>query len=247
MKMPTIKELFSAGAHFGHQKYRSAAQARPYVFAVRDGVMIFDLEKTAQALKRASGYLRSELAKGSQVLVVGTKRQLRDLTSGFAQGLQLPYVAHRWPGGMLTNFDTVKRRIARYNELVSQTEGTGGKELTKKEQRVIAKQVEKMGKLFEGIRTLDKLPDSLLIVSATADTTAVTEARKLGLPTVAITDTDTNPELVSMPIPANDDSLSSVELILKVLEQAIREGQQQRKAQKVTASKHDRERQKTAG
>ncbi|MBI3261453.1 30S ribosomal protein S2 [Candidatus Berkelbacteria bacterium] len=224
-KMPTLEELFRSGAHFGHQKFRSSAQARKYVFQVRDGVMIFDLEKTAASLKQATDFLSSQVKQGKLVLLVGTKRQFRDLVTGVGQALKIPYIAERWPGGMLTNFETIRRQIVYYNTLLDQAEGKVAETLTKKERRVIMKRVEKMAKVFEGVRTLDRITDVLLVVGATTEFTAITEAAKLKIPTIAITDSDVNPDLVTYPVPANDDSRASVELLLKVFKEAIEEAQ----------------------
>ncbi len=224
-KMPTLEELFRSGAHFGHQKFRSSAQARKYVFQVRDGVMIFDLEKTAAALKRATDFLSSQVKQGKVVLLVGTKRQFRDLVTGVGQSLKIPYIAERWPGGMLTNFETIRRQIVHYNTLIDQAEGNAAQTFTKKERRVIMKRVEKMAKVFEGVRTLDRTPDVLLVVGATGEYTAITEAATLNIPTIAITDSDVNPDLVSYPVPANDDSRASVELLLTVFKETIEEAQ----------------------
>jgi len=224
-KLPTLEELFASGAHFGHQKFRSAAQARKYVFQVRDGVMIFDLEKTATALKQATDFLKGQVKQGKLVLLVGTKRQFRDLVTEAGKSLKIPYISERWPGGMLTNFETIRRQIVHYNTLVDQAEGKVADTLTKKERRVIMKRVEKMAKVFEGVRTLDRIPDVLLVVGATSDYTAITEGAKLKIPTIAITDSDVNPDLVNYPVPANDDSRASIELLLKVFKETIEEAQ----------------------
>lgn len=224
-KLPTLEELFKSGAHFGHQKFRSSAQARKYVFQVRDGVMIFDLEKTASALKQATDFLKGEVRQGKVVLLVGTKRQFRDLVTGIGQVLKIPYIAERWPGGMLTNFETIRRQIVYYNSLVDQAQGSTAQTITKKERRVVMKRVEKMARVFEGVRTLDRVPDVLLVVGATGEFTAITEAAKLKIPTIAITDSDVNPDLVSYPVPANDDSRASVELLLTVFKETIEEAQ----------------------
>lgn len=250
-KLPTLEELFRAGAHFGHQKFRSSAQARKYVFQVRDGVMIFDLEKTATALKQATDFLSSQVKQGKVVLLVGTKRQFRDLVTGVGQALKIPYIAERWPGGMLTNFETIRRQIVHYNTLIDQAEGNVAETVTKKERRVIVKRVEKMARVFEGVRTLDRIPDVLLVVGATAEFTAITEAASLKIPTIAITDSDINPDLVTYPVPANDDSRASVELLLNIFKETIEEANQNTEHRKrkteegAKKSQDDRKDQKT--
>lgn len=243
--MPTLEELFRSGAHFGHQKFRSSAQARKYVFQVRDGVMIFDLEKTAAALKQATDFLKDQVKQGKVVLLVGTKRQFRDLVTGVGQALKIPYLAERWPGGMLTNFETVRRQIVHYNTLIDQSEGNVAETLTKKERRVIMKRVEKMAKVFEGVRTLDRTPDVLVVVGATTEFTAITEAATLKIPTIAITDSDINPDLVTYPVPANDDSRASVELLINVFKETIEEAQLMAKKDKKVKQPDDRSNKKT--
>lgn len=232
-KLPTLEELFRAGVHFGHQKFRSSAQARKYVFQVRDGVMIFDLEKTATALRRATDFLKDQVKQGKVILLVGTKRQFRDLVTGVGQSLKIPYIAERWPGGMLTNFETIRRQIVHYNTLIDQAEGNVAEMLTKKERRVIVKRVEKMARVFEGVRTLDRIPDVLVVVGATAEFTAITEAAKLKIPTIAITDSDINPDLVTYPVPANDDSRASIELLLNIFKETIEEATQKMEDRKL--------------
>lgn len=242
IKLPTLKKFFEAGVHFGHQKYRSFPQARKYVFQVRDGVLIFDLEKTAQALKLALEFLRDAVAEGKVPMVVGTKRHFRDLVTEVAKQLGLPYVTSRWPGGMLTNFETMRAQITKYNDLMSQVGSEAFEKKPKKERLALQRKLQKMGKLFAGLRTIDRLPDLLLVIGATAERTAIAEARRMEIPTVAVTDSDANPELVTYPIPANDDSRRSIELLLSLIKQAIEEGRT--KAKRHAKKKDDRKAQK---
>ncbi|MBI3495200.1 30S ribosomal protein S2 [Candidatus Berkelbacteria bacterium] len=224
MKTATLTELFDAGVHFGHQKYRSVAQARKYVFQVRDGVMIFDLAATAELLGRALEFLQRSIADGKKPLIVGTRRHIRELVTELAKATNVPYVATRWPGGLITNFDTMKRQIQKFNDLSARVVMEGEGSYRKKEKRVIEKKLEKMAKLFDGLRSLEKVPDVLIVIGATAEKTAIAEARVVGIPVIALADSDINPELIDFPIPANDDAKSSVALIMRYLKEAIQAG-----------------------
>ncbi len=232
--MPTLIQLLEAGAHFGHKKERSHPKALDYTFAIRDGVYVIDLEQTADRLEKAIEYLKKETDAGRSVLFVGTKRQAKSSTKKIAVDLGMPFIIERWLGGTLTNFETISKNLKKLNELEELMKSEDFNKYTKKERLRIEKKVVKLNLLFEGIKEMKYLPDVLFVVDSAAENVAVLEARRMNIPIVGLFDTNANPVLLTYPIPANDDSEKTINLILETIEGALKEKQG---AQKSAAKK----------
>jgi len=224
MTTVNVNELLEAGCHFGHRVSRWNPKMGQFIHGKRNLIHILDLVETIKGLARAQHFLRELCATGRHVVVVGTKRQIKNVVETEAQRCEMPYVSERWLGGTLTNFSTIRSRLDRLEEL-EQLE-TSGMILNykKKEQSSLSREMKRIKKNLEGIRKLDKLPGALVVVDPKKEHIAVKEANRLGVPIVAILDTDCDPDLVDLPIPANDDAMKSVALILHKLVDAITEG-----------------------
>ncbi len=227
--MLTITELFEAGAHFGHKKEKSFPRAREFTYAIRDNVYVVDLEKTLQQLQKAIDYLKKSIQDGKIILFVGTKRQAKDAVKKIAQDLNLPYMTERWPGGMLTNFETIRRSLKTLTDLEGEMASEEFKLFTKKERKRIEEKCQKLNLIFEGVKNLRSLPDVLLVVDTAKEDVAVKEALKKEIPIVGICDTNANPDLIDIPIPANDDSKKTIELILGKIKEGIKEKREEKK------------------
>lgn len=219
-----LKELLKAGSHFGHKKGKWNPKMAPYVFGVRNGIYIIDLEQTAKKLEEAINFLGGLIKAGKVVVFVSTKVQARDLIKEAAESLGMPYVVERWIGGTLTNFGIINKRVRQLKDLEEkQKSGELGK-YTKYEQQVFAKQIEDMNRKFGGLKNLAKLPDAIFLLELDKNEAPVREARQLNIPIVAVTDTNTDPTLVNYPIPANDDSMPALALIMgKIKDVLIKE------------------------
>jgi small subunit ribosomal protein S2 len=216
-----VKELLEAGVHFGHQTKRWNPKMRPFIFDARNGIHIIDLSKTLNRLEAACDFLSSTVAKGGRVLFVGTKKQAQQAVKETAKECGQFYVTERWLGGTLTNFNTVKRSIARMKEIEKmEADGTINK-YVKQEQSVLRREAARLFKYFDGIRDMDKYPAAMFIVDIKREHNAVAEARRLKIPVVAIVDTNCDPELVEYPIAGNDDAIRSVRLILATVGQTV--------------------------
>ncbi|MCD7888923.1 MAG: 30S ribosomal protein S2 [Oscillospiraceae bacterium] len=226
MSVVSMKQLLEAGVHFGHQTRRWNPKMAPYIFTERNGIYIIDLQKTVKKLDEAYMFLRDVSANGGEVLFVGTKKQAGDSIKEEATRAGAHYVNARWLGGMMTNFETIKTRIARLEQLHKmETDGTF-ELLPKKEVAKLTLEIEKLEKYLGGIKTMEKLPAALFIVDPKREKIAVSEARKLGIPIVAIVDTNCNPDEVDYVIPGNDDAIRAVKLISGAMADAIIEGRQ---------------------
>ncbi|HVV29528.1 MAG TPA: 30S ribosomal protein S2, partial [Mycobacteriales bacterium] len=226
----TMKELLESGAHFGHQTKRWNPKMKRYIFTERNGIYIIDLQQSLTYIDRAYEFVRETVAHGGSILFVGTKRQAQEAIETQAKRVGMPFVKERWLGGMLTNFSTVFKRLQRLKEL-EQIELTGGTNvLTKKEQLVLSRERIKLDRTLGGIRDMTKVPSAVWIVDTNKEHIAVDEARKLGIPVVALLDTNCDPDLVDYPIPANDDAIRSAELLTRVIADAVAEGLLQRAA-----------------
>jgi len=219
-----VKELVDAGVHFGHRSSRWNPKMRPYIFARRNLIHIIDVRETIRGLLRAKKYLKQVAEQGSLILFVGTKRQAADAVEKEATRCGMPYVNDRWLGGTLTNFRTIRSRLSRLEELESIREGEEINTYSKKMQSSLNREYRKMYRNLNGVRTMNRLPECLLIVDPRKEHNAVREARRLGIATVALIDTDCDPDLVDLPVPGNDDSMRSIEIILRLLTDAICEG-----------------------
>ncbi len=219
-----LEEMVKAGVLYGRKKSKTHPRMRPFIYATRNGVEILDLPKTMEALDKAGEFLKELAKKDGLILTVGTKPAAQDLVTEFAAKFTFPFVVKRWLGGTLTNFKTLSKRVQYYMNLKAD-QATGKLEkYTKKEQLEFGKQIEKMNIFFSGLERLTRLPDVLLVVNVNDHITAVREARRLKIPVVAIMSTDTDPELVDYPIPANDNSRTSIGWILAKLQTKIEEG-----------------------
>jgi small subunit ribosomal protein S2 len=231
-----VKELVEAGVHYGHRASRWNPKMRPYIYARKNLIHIIDVRETVRGLLRAKKYLQQLASQGSLILFVGTKRQAADAVEREAQRCGMPYVNDRWLGGTLTNFRTIRSRLTRLEELedVKNTEKINS--YSKKMQSALGREYAKMYRNLHGIRTMSRLPECLIIVDPKKEKNAVSEAQKLGVATVALIDTDCDPDLVDLPIPGNDDSMRSIELIVKMLADAIVAGKGQAAVQSQYAS-----------
>lgn len=220
--MLTLTDLLEAGAHFGHKKERSYPKAKEFTYTIRDNVYVIDLEKTIEGITKTNEYLQRILKEGKTVLFVGTKRQAKTAVEGLAKSLRMPYVVNKWLGGMLTNFETITRSLKKMIELESLTKSPEFEKYTKKERRQIEEKLVKLQSTFGGLGDLKKVPDALFIVDAKKELVALTEARKMNIPVIAICDTDSNPDLIDIAIPANDDSEKTIKIILESIEKTLR-------------------------
>ncbi len=227
MAQPQIQDLLEAGVHFGHQTRRWNPKMRRFIFAERSGIYIIDLQKTLRQIQRAQELLRSVVLRGDGVLFVCTKRQLKGIVQVEASQAGAFWVTERWLGGTLTNFQTIKRQIRRLRELDQGTAEGEFANYTKKEKLLFERERVKLSRNLEGIKMMGRLPGALFVVDAKKERIAVAEANKLGIPVVAIVDTNADPDLITVPIPGNDDAIRAVSLITAALGEVIREARSQ--------------------
>ena len=220
-----VKDLLEAGVHFGCRASRWNPKMKPYIFGRRNQIHIINLKETLRGLIKATSFLHRLAAEGQQVLFVGTKRQAQQLVTESARKVSMPFVAERWLGGTLTNFTTVRQRLARLEELETmEAKGASLSGLSKKAMAALMREKRKIFRNLDGLRSLDKLPGALVIIDPKKEHNAVKEASKLGIPTVAILDTDCDPTEVDIPIPANDDAMRSIGVILSKLTESVASG-----------------------
>jgi small subunit ribosomal protein S2 len=224
----TVKDLLDAGVHFGHQLRRYNPKSKKFVYANRHGISVIDLEKTYARLEAAAAFIESVVAGGKDVLLVGTKRQARDLLKEAAISTNMPHATSRWLGGTLTNFVTVRRSIDKYKQYLRwENDGTLDK-MHNKESSAIRREMSRMNRNFEGIVDLTDMPGALFVVDTKTEEIAVAEANRLKIPVVALVDTNSDPSKLNYPIPGNDDSLKSIRIIVEVILDAIQAGLAQR-------------------
>lgn len=224
MPVVSLAQLLESGVHFGHQTRRWNPKMSPYIYTARNGVHIIDLVQTAQLIEEAYAYVRNASEQGKKVLFVGTKRQAAGIIAQEAARCGAYYINQRWLGGMLTNWTTIKTRVDRMKELERRQESGALDLLPKKEAAVLRRELEKLQKYLGGIKTMRKVPDIVLIVDQRREYNAVQECQKLGIPIISMLDTNCDPDLVDIPIPANDDAIRSIKLIVGKLADAIYEG-----------------------
>ncbi|MGH7627493.1 MAG: 30S ribosomal protein S2 [Gemmatimonadaceae bacterium] len=228
MTQPNLEQLLEAGVHFGHQTRRWNPKMRRYIFAERNGIHIIDLQKTLRQLDLAQKLVRDVVLRGENILFVCTKRQLKGIVAAEAERCAAMWVTERWLGGLLTNFQTVKKQVRRLKDLEAGTEQGGSfQDYTKKEQLMMARERDKLGKYLSGIKGMTRLPGLLVVIDSKKEKIAVTEANKLGIPIVAIVDTNADPDLITVPIAGNDDAIRSVELITRAIADAIAEARRE--------------------
>ena len=228
MSQPSLDELLKAGVHFGHQTRRWNPKMRRFIFAERNGIHIIDLQKTVKQIELAQQLAREVVMRGENVLFVCTKRQLAQIVTSEADRAGAMYVTERWLGGLLTNFSTIKKQLKKLKELeAGSAEGGNFENYTKKEQLMMTRLRDKLLKNLSGIKNMGRLPGLLFIVDAKKERIAVDEANKLGIPIVAICDTNSDPDLITVPIAGNDDAIRSVELITSAFSNAILEARRE--------------------
>ena len=235
MSTPTFEQLLEAGCHFGHLKRKWNPAMAPYIFMERNGIHIIDLYKTAAKLEEASAALKSIAKAGKKVLFVATKKQAKQVIADKASQINMPYVIERWPGGMLTNFPTIRKAVKKMANIDKMSKDGTFDNLSKREKLQISRQRAKLEKTLGSIADLNRLPSALFVVDVMKEHIAVAEANRLGIPVFAMVDTNSNPNNVDFVIPANDDASKSIELILDTVVAAMAEGLEERKAEKADA------------
>ncbi len=230
MQKPTYKELLEAGCHFGHLRKKWNPKMTPYIFMEHKGVHIIDLNRTAECLERAAQAMKIMAKNGKKILFVATKKQAREIVQKAAESVGMPYVTERWLGGMMTNFMTIRKSVKKMQSIERMLADTTLTSITKKERLTLAREHAKMSKQLSGIANLNRLPSAVYIVDIHHEHIALAEARKLGIKTIGIVDTNSDPTLVDFPIPSNDDASKAIAFITNYLTEAIREGLQERQA-----------------
>jgi small subunit ribosomal protein S2 len=229
MTQVTFEELLDAGCHFGHLRRKWNPNMAPYIFMERNGIHIIDLYKTQAKIDEAANALRQLARSGKKVLFVATKKQAKDIVAELVQRVNMPYVTERWPGGMLTNFQTIRKAVRKMVSIDKLIASSQYNNLSKRERLQIEREREKLQKNLGSIADLNRLPSAVFVVDVIKEHIAVAEARKLNIPTYAIVDTNSNPNLIDFPIPANDDASKSIALIVSKMVEAIEEGLNERK------------------
>jgi small subunit ribosomal protein S2 len=228
MAVVTMKQLLDSGAHFGHQTRRWNPKMKRFIFTDRNGIYIIDLQQTLTYIDQAYEFVKETVAHGGSVLFVGTKKQAQESIAEEATRVGMPYVNQRWLGGMLTNFSTVHKRLQRMKELEGMEQTGGFEGRTKKEILMLTREKNKLERSLGGIRDMTKVPSAIWVVDTNKEHLAVSEAIKLGIPVIAILDTNCDPDQVNYPIPGNDDAIRSAALLTKVIASAVAEGLQAR-------------------
>ena len=219
-----IKQLLEAGVHFGHQTKRWNPKMAPYIFGARNSIYIINLEKTMECLKQAREFLKGLAIKGETILFVGTKKQAQAMVAEQAKACGMPHVSCRWLGGLLTNFSTIKKSVARLKDIDKMKEDGRLANFTKKEIGLMMRERGKLENSLGGIKDMERLPAALFVVDSKKEELAVAEARKLGIPVAGLIDTNCNPELIDYPIPGNDDAIKSIKLMISLVAESIAEG-----------------------
>jgi len=240
------KDLLDAGVHFGHLTRKWDPKMAPYIFMEKNGIHIIDLNKTLVCLEEASNAIKQIVRSGKKVMFVATKKQAKDLVAEEARRLKMPYVTERWLGGMMTNFATIRKSLKKMSTIDKMSKDDAYSNLAKKERLMISRQREKLESVLGGIADLTRLPAALFIVDIKREHIALSEAKKLGIPVFALVDTNSNPNEVEFPIPANDDAFKSISLLVKAFGTAIEEGLSERKKDKDEAKLSEEEEAKKA-
>jgi small subunit ribosomal protein S2 len=241
MEVSSLKNLLEAGVHFGHQTRRWNPKMRRFIFGERNGIYIIDLQKTLRQLAKGSDLVRDSIADGGKVLFVGTKRQIKEVVREEAERCDMYFVTNRWLGGMLTNYQTIRKNIRRLRDLEQKRDEGAFELFTKKEVQRFKREITKLETLLGGIKEMDGLPSVLFIVDAKKERIAVNEANKLGIPIVAIVDTNSDPDPITIPIAGNDDAIRSVRLITSRIADAVVEGRGLLQARQAEAMAQKRE------
>ena len=215
------EEMFKAGVFFGHKKSNRHPKMEGYIFGTRNNIQIIDLQKTMEGLQAALEFIEEIIKKGGKILFIGIRPQAQKIIEETAKNCRMPYVALRWIGGLLTNFKTIRKRIDYFIDLEKQRDTGELKKYTKKEQSKIEKEIEKLKKNYQGLCDLNKLPDAIFVLGVKGHMTPIREAKRKKIPVISLVDTDSDPTMIDYIIPANDEAISSLTLILKKIEEAI--------------------------
>lgn len=237
-------DLLDAGVHFGHLTRKWDPKMAPYIFMERNGIHIIDLNKTIVCLEEAADYIQSIVRSGRKVMFVATKKQAKGLVAEQAQRLRMPYVTERWLGGMLTNFSTIRKSLKKMSSIEKLMKDEAYLNLAKRERLMISREKAKLERVLGGISDLTRLPAALFIVDIKREHIAIKEAQKLNIPVIAMVDTNSNPELVDVPIPSNDDAWKSIQLIIEYITKAVDQGLMERKKDKDEAKLAEEEKAK---
>ncbi len=224
MAVVTMKQLLEAGVHFGHQTRRWNPKMKRFIFGERNGIYIIDLNQTLQRIEVAYSFVRDLVAEGGSLLFVGTKKQTKDPIARYAQSCGMPYINERWLGGMLTNFATISARVKKMTEYERMRAAGDFEAMPKKEALIISRELEKLERNLGGIRNMTRLPDAVFVIDTKKEHIAVTEANKLGVPIVAVVDTNCDPDVIDYVIPGNDDAIRAGTLLSRVMADAVEEG-----------------------
>jgi len=227
--MPSLDELAEAGAHLGHFKNKCLPKMKPFICALRNNIHFIDLDQTVDKLQEAVNFIIEQISSGSNILFLGTKPIAKDIVEKYAKKAGSPYINQRWLGGTLTNFSTISKLIEKFNKMSEESESDAWQKYTKKERLDLSRELKKLETMVGGIKNLRKKPDLVYIIDVIHEKTALLEAIKCKVPVIAIIDTNANPELVNYPIPANDDAIKSVEMITKLISEAVIVGQKEKK------------------
>ena len=224
MAVVTMRQLLDAGVHFGHQTRRWNPKMKRFIFGERGGIYILDLNQTLERIETAYGFTRDLVANGGSVLFVGTKKQAQDPIRSYAEKTGMPYINARWLGGMLTNFETISKRVSKMLEYERMRASGEFEAMPKKEALLLTRELEKLQKNLGGMRDMKSLPAAVFVLDTKKEHIGVTEANKLGIPVIAVVDTNVDPDVVTFPIPGNDDAIRSTSLMCHVIAEAILEG-----------------------
>ncbi len=232
MQKAQYQELLDAGVHFGHMRKKWNPKMRKYIFSERKGVHIIDLNRTIECMDKAANALRSIAKSGRKILFVATKKQARDIVTDAAKSVNMPYVTDRWLGGMMTNFATIRRSVKKMQNIENMLADGSLTSITKKERLTLEREKNKLEKVLGGVSNLNRIPAAMFVVDIMHEHLAITEANKLGIRTIAMVDTNSNPGLIDFPIPSNDDASKSISIITSYMTEAIKEGLEMRKQAK---------------
>lgn len=232
MNKPTYKEMLDAGVHFGHLRKKWNPKMSPYIFMERKGIHIIDLNRTSECMERAAQAMKAIAKSGRKIMFVATKKQAREIVSEAARSVGMPFVTERWLGGMMTNFATIKRSVKKMQKIDSMLQDGSLSSVTKKERLTLTRERNKLEKVLGGIANMNRLPAAVFVVDTMHEHIAIAEAHKLNMKTFAMVDTNSDPNQVDFPIPANDDASKSVKIITDYLVSAIQEGLNERRTQK---------------
>lgn len=232
MNKPTYNDMLEAGVHYGHQKRKWNPKMLPYIFMERKGIHIIDLNRTSECLDRAAYAMKQMAKSGKKILFVATKKQAKDIVSAAAKSAEMPFVTERWLGGMMTNFSTIRKSVKKMNNIEKMLTDPGIS-ITKKERLTLTREKDKLEKVLGGIANLNRLPSAVFMVDIHHEHIALAEAKRLGMKTIAMVDTNSDPNTVDFAIPANDDASKSVKLITDYIISAIKEGLEERRLAKV--------------